>query len=848
MARERGSVGSHFHKQCPQWKKQSTYFDAALQARYGDDRAFWPHEDFFGGDYRCIMFESLHKSANGKASLSEDIPNRFKNDFIAALANFVPVIALHTYGSDRLELINAMRDHAVTRGLPLMLLDTRVREPEDLQGPQNIEQCKKALDAVIKGTGEHNAQGSRSAPGGAPLCEQQKGLHDWTARSPQGLVDTYNTCVLGFVKHWLNSVHQFAAEETGEAQKGLWLYDAISVKLPKKSKKTADKEKDDEIDKEEKLEEDLVAATNLVMHYVGAELEWESVTNQARCEAGIEGVKQAKDWSDLKKRVEDHWNQIRTGCFHSYKELRELCEENDWCELQDLKVDTVMGRYKLVIDDEAGEWLEIPVQEGIDSVTRVMNNAFRITKKYDALGKTERAFCSLSDKWMAVYDVLKAPDVTYGNVHALRKCQRKMFAMAQIDRLPSENELTTLVLLRRAWTLVDVFNASAYFYKIVSKACFILTLLMSSTVIVLTTLMAIYPNMMDVKAEDELILCLALGASFINGWVTMIDPNRKWRQLKGGALSLESEIWKFRTRVGDYQGEDMSSTAQARNEKLAEERLYEMMKAIQGKVLHGGGLKETSFFATPCSTDDVYVDKEAQEKNMEDDTAYATPFSKFKRRLKNFFQGPADESRGQNTKMQKAHFLHGQYKDPPMPGWRELFSKKTTLPSKPGEGCDNFHSPSSPHEYVRWRLIPQLRFYQHRIPRYSFQRKLFMGISVAMMTVSSILAALDLAHWCAIITALITIISAIQAFNDTIKKLERYSAVAGSLMDVLMGWQAANEVDQQNLRVITQLVDDVEALLSSDHAAWLSDSQKANKLASLAKDKDAKPEKGESPS
>eukprot|EP00747_Dinoflagellata_sp_TGD_P097563 gnl/TRDRNA2_/TRDRNA2_167169_c1_seq1.p1 gnl/TRDRNA2_/TRDRNA2_167169_c1~~gnl/TRDRNA2_/TRDRNA2_167169_c1_seq1.p1 ORF type:complete len:107 (-),score=28.80 gnl/TRDRNA2_/TRDRNA2_167169_c1_seq1:263-583(-) len=104
------------------------------------------------------------------------------------------------------------------------------------------------------------------------------------------------------------------------------------------------------------------------------------------------------------------------------------------------------------------------------------------------------------------------------------------------------------------------------------------------------------------------------------------------------------------------------------------------------------------------------------------------------------------------------------------------------------------------------------------------------------------------AHWCAIITALITIISAIQAFNDTIKKLERYSAVAGSLMDVLMGWQAANEVDQQNLRVITQLVDDVEALLSSDHAAWLSDSQKANKLASLAKDKDAKPEKGESPS
>ena len=38
--------------------------------------------------------------------------------------------------------------------------------------------------------------------------------------------------------------------------------------------------------------------------------------------------------------------------------------------------------------------------------------------------------------------------------------------------------------------------------------------------------------------------------------MSYLNPAQRWQQLRGAALSLESEIWKFRCRVGPYSLSD----------------------------------------------------------------------------------------------------------------------------------------------------------------------------------------------------------------------------------------------------------------------------------------------------
>eukprot|EP00443_Scrippsiella_acuminata_P087970 CAMPEP_0115380934 /NCGR_PEP_ID=MMETSP0271-20121206/5306_1 /TAXON_ID=71861 /ORGANISM="Scrippsiella trochoidea, Strain CCMP3099" /LENGTH=157 /DNA_ID=CAMNT_0002804189 /DNA_START=102 /DNA_END=575 /DNA_ORIENTATION=+ len=54
--------------------------------------------------------------------------------------------------------------------------------------------------------------------------------------------------------------------------------------------------------------------------------------------------------------------------------------------------------------------------------------------------------------------------------------------------------------------------------------------------------------------RSTLLLATGLTASFVTSVTTLVDPGRKWMTLRGAELAIQSELWKFRTRTGEYQG------------------------------------------------------------------------------------------------------------------------------------------------------------------------------------------------------------------------------------------------------------------------------------------------------
>ena len=76
---------------------------------------------------------------------------------------------------------------------------------------------------------------------------------------------------------------------------------------------------------------------------------------------------------------------------------------------------------------------------------------------------------------------------------------------------------------------------------------------------------------------DRIVVGLTLTASVVAALVTYLNPGTKWQQLRGAALALECEIWKFRSRVADYGGLG-DSRGMLRDAELRLQNYSELMK------------------------------------------------------------------------------------------------------------------------------------------------------------------------------------------------------------------------------------------------------------------------------
>merc|ERR1712113_403823 len=188
----------------------------ALEARYGEDHAFWPQTKLFAGNYCLIMFEGL----NASGSLGFDVADRFENDFIQSLATYLPVIAMATYGTEKMLYHSVMANH-VGRNMPLFLLDSRKRVVPTLAEMQ--AQGFKSKASTLEWVKQH-------------LQKNAERLHAPTEGGRCAVMDFYSTSLLAFVKSavdfaggtGLDGLGGDVSEDEGKKdQKERWIWQAI---------------------------------------------------------------------------------------------------------------------------------------------------------------------------------------------------------------------------------------------------------------------------------------------------------------------------------------------------------------------------------------------------------------------------------------------------------------------------------------------------------------------------------------------------------------------------------------------------------------------------------------------
>ena len=121
-------------------------------------------------------------------------------------------------------------------------------------------------------------------------------------------------------------------------------------------------------------------------------------------------------------------------------------------------------------------------------------------------------------------------------------------------------------------------------------------MILGATISIITT---VHLNLPDIISDNQLqftVVVLSLITSFLAGMITFLNPQQKWQQLRGAALAIESEIWKFRTRTGTYTTKQITNAGSFSNE--AEEKLKTFLEDMKSHVLKSASILETAMFAS----------------------------------------------------------------------------------------------------------------------------------------------------------------------------------------------------------------------------------------------------------
>jgi len=791
-----------FRKQCKSWNSRETraQMEKALNGRFGDDRAYWPHEDLPSGDYTAIAFESLEITGTGAARLAYEAGERFGTEFMSSLALNVSALAISTYGTDKMEGIPIMQDLAVSRGVPIMLFDSRKERSKTF--------AAEKMSAIT--TPDHFAMEIKMF---ADSLHQVAGT---------GRVDAFSTSTLAFAKTVVNGIQkrlkndreEASAEDSATAQRKMVLWE--SIKYAKEAMASPD---DGAAGINQEFQRHVQSITDWVLHYYGFELEWEGQTMMATYHDGIEDIKLAVDWQDFKVRVEKNWLKIRGCCFHFFRSAYKFADAHPWCVCKDIPEGHKGGKIVEILVPAPGfEQTRDNLEEAKTALINLFNGEFARDKDFK-MEWTEEKVAANADMWLAVYDVLYCDRVQTGNIFDLKEAERIMNNIAQIDRLPNENNLQTLLLLRRAWTLHDVYKRKAKMFKIFAKLSYLVILLLSIAMVCITVIYGYFETEVPSNVRNNAILGLALASTFITGFTAMYDPHRRWMHMRSGQLAVEQEIWKFRMRLLDY-----NSNLGLMNRDMSEERANIQFKVFlsltQEKVQQSAGLKDSNFYSTSTATDDIYED-EAEDGPKRTTSSLLDAGEGLPLNDDDDIRLPLQRGKMKPQKGPKG-LTHGQYEGSPcivMIG-------------------DNGHSPATADEYIRYRLVPALHLYQTRI-RPTYRKKMFLQALVLILSVTSaFLASLAQPAWTSIIAAFVGGVTAWQEFTGVAKKLERYSNVAHGLGDILMWWQSLPDISQTSMEFIEKLFTLTEELIGSEHTAWLSDAKLARETASGSSDMD----------
>ena len=434
---------------------------------------------------------------------------------------------------------------------------------------------------------------------------------------------------------------------------------------------------------------------------------------------------------------------------------------------------------------------------------------------------------------VATRTLLASPNFYHINLTNHSTAKRLVEQLVKLDRLPQENPLEGLLLLRSAWRDYDVAMLLAERYKRVCKVSFCLQLFLGWLAVTSSALSSSLEQKVqrtnDTAAASSstadsgtsskgrmlseasqlislpqegvlgwlqvslvhLIFAFSVAMTFIIAFDSILNSHGRWKQLRIGAGALESIIWKYRTRTGAFEiDDDMRSS---RSPRLPETTLLQAIKMTRTNMLASANLSSSEF--TKRYSKRVY-------KHFQDD-------------------GEPKPARG------------------PLPADAEAVHFESHQPAP----IDDHQSPTQPSKYIALRLEPAITFYQKRIPKYA-RRATAMRLLVVLLGIgASALARYEQVFFVILVTSAAAAATSWSEFADTQRKTERYTRSVQGLRDLLDWWRSLGEVEKASKTVISQLVNGTESIINAEQTAWTS--TPASEGEEGKKDREQEEEQGE---
>lgn len=404
-------------------------------------------------------------------------------------------------------------------------------------------------------------------------------------------------------------------------------------------------------------------------------------------------------------------------------------------------------------------------------------NVFQVSKHLGKEGQAHVDVFAREIKAMAtnVRSLFLSRNFYHTNLFRLEEASKLVQRLVRLDRLPNANSLQGLHILRDAWCDVDVAMHLASRYKLLCKALFFVQLafgwlMVGGAVLGASDSSSWHDELGDGWVGDvvrrgastgqQSVFIIGIMLTAVVSMEGLLNPRSRWRQLRNGAITLESLIWQYRTRVGRFQLDDTH-----REPNRPEIELQQALNDWREQLMAGASLKET---------------------NMQREWSPSV-------------------------------FRHQQF----APASARM--RKPAAERKRSDFEDDHHSPVKPPDYIQMRLKVMMRFYQHRIPVYTRRRFLFKLAVLVLGVLSSILAQLgSILQLVTIVAALASALTSWSEFSDAGSKIDRYSAAVSALKQLNTRWDAMHEVQKQSKEVITHLVQRTELIIAEEQASWTS--------------------------
>lgn len=434
-----------------------------------------------------------------------------------------------------------------------------------------------------------------------------------------------------------------------------------------------------------------------------------------------------------------------------------------------------------------------------------------------------------SEEWLEYYEIFTSPHTYSGSIHDIEDLRRVISSVAKIDRLPSSNSYEALKTLQDAWDHIEEFHNVSWQYKYITKISYYV-LLAIGIIITCVTLSSEKISLGTLHGAKYILIGLSFASTAVSAYIAYMNPAIRWQQLKAAALSLESEIWAFRTRTGKYRsrmegiGEDF--------DRSADEQLAEYLMSTKANVLEAADIKNTTFYSRT-----LFRTGHSQHP----------PVGRDHDSILNTFDSWEDSASAQHhtvgrTNTFKTARVNGEFAlidliaemsggNSRGPGGRNIVSTK-----------DAYYEPTRPEEYIKFRLDKAVVFYRSRIPRYSRTLKAIQVLLILGSFAVGILSLVDLEDITVAVTIAAASLSAFLEFEGTNSKILRYSFTVSALCDLKAWWNSLPQIDKSLVANIDHLVGRCEDLIQREQQAWKSTSQTVKVMNKVSKGESEKTE------